>query len=70
MGAMRKDRKKTTLKNKKETKRAIKAAVDQANKRLITLGYVYPIIMKENLTHDRNLYYGPDERGPSTGEVE
>ena len=32
MGAMRKDRKKTTLKNKKETKRAIKAAVDQANK--------------------------------------
>jgi len=30
MGAMRKDRKKTTLKNEKETRRAIKAAVDKA----------------------------------------
>ena len=32
IGAMKKDRKKTPLTNEKETRRAIKAAVDQANK--------------------------------------
>ena len=32
MGAIKKDRKKTPLTNEKETRRAIKAAVDQAKK--------------------------------------